>query len=661
MLLKTPGVGTLRPAARDRPPAGPVSDPARPSKRPLLGAAPGLALIVAGGLVMIALGNNAAREGHGAAPLMFWAGLAAIYAPIAFRLLSVSASRAERVALVALLGVSLFAVRILASPTAFVRFDELGTWRATNDVLQTGHLFSANPLVVSTAGFPGIEAVTAAVAQLTGLSIFHAGLVVLGVARTTLVVALFLFLERATRSARAAGIGVAVYACNPSFLYFDSQFAYESLALMIAAALLVVAVRWSEPDRRDRPRAVGGMVGAMAVLAGTLAITHHMTSYALLTFFVAWAVLTALADRKTPAGGDRGARVAANGGGTLAARRASFLEGPGLPAVLIGVMAIVWFVCVAGAVTIDELGKVVTGAVDSTLRLVFGGSGPKTLFAGGGQSNPLAARALAIGSVIPLLVLIPLGLRRTWRATDSSAMWRTLALATLLYPVSLGLRLTQAGSETSQRASEFVFVGVAFFAGLLVSELRWPDHWLRRNAKALVLTAVAVVVFLGGFIIGELPATRQPGQFLVGAEDRSISPQGLAAARFAASELPADSRILVDRPNGTLLASYGGLTPVFGQINGTPVTRVFFSERFDRADRQVIKDDLIDYIVVDRRLSRALPVLGYYFEPDERGAFSRRRPIGPGSLRKFRNARGLSKVYVNGPITIYSTAVLGSK
>ena len=60
-------------------------------------------------------------------------------------------------------------------------------------------------------------------------------------------VALFLFLERVTRSARAAGIGVAVYACNPSFLYFDSQFAYESLALTIAAALLLVAVRWSEP------------------------------------------------------------------------------------------------------------------------------------------------------------------------------------------------------------------------------------------------------------------------------------------------------------------------------------------------------------------------------------------------------------------------------
>jgi hypothetical protein len=659
--VKAPGTGTFRPRTWRRRSTGAIPNEGAPARRLSLGVAPVLALVAAGGLVMIALGNNAAREGHGAAPLVFWAGLAAIYAPIAFRLLSVSVSRAERIALVALLGVSLFAVRILASPTAFVRFDELGTWRATHDVLQTGHLFSANPLVVSTAGFPGIEAVTAGMAQLTGLSIFHAGLVVLGVARLTMVVALFLFLERVTRSARAAGIGVAAYACNPSFLYFDAQFAYESLALMIAAALLVVAVRWVEHDQESRPRAATGLVGAMAVLAGTLTITHHMTSYALLMFFVAWTVLATRADRKTHAGGDRGVRAAANGNGALTARGASLLHGPGLPALLMGVMAIVWFIFVAGAVTIDELGKVITGAIDSTLTLVFGGSGPKTLFAGGGQTNPLAARALAVGSVIPLLVLIPLGLRRTWRGMDSSALWRTLALTALLYPVTLGLRLTQAGSETSQRASEFVFLGVAFFAGLLLSELRWPDGVLRRGASALGLTAVALVAFLGGFIIGELPATRQPGQFLVGAEDRSISPQGLDAARFAARELPPDSRILVDRPNGTLLASYGGLTPVFGEINGTPVTRVFLSKRFDRADRQVIKDDLIDYLVVDRRLSRGLPVLGYYFAPDERGAFSRTKPIPAARLTKFRHAPGLSKVFVNGPITIYSTSGLRSR
>jgi hypothetical protein len=473
------------------------------------------------------------------------------------------------------------------------------------------------------------------------------------------VVVLFLLIERVTRSARAGGIGVAVYACNPSFLYFDAQFAYESLALMIAATLLLVAIRWSEPERPDQPRPVRGLVGAMALLAATVTITHHMSSYALLAFLVLWAGLTALAVRK--AGGTPGdSQVRANGGGALVSERRALLDGPGLPALLMVGMAVTWFALVAGAVTIAELGKVITGAVDSTLRLVFGSSGSKTLFAGSGQSNTLGARALAIGSVIPLLALIPLGLRRTWRAPDSSPLWRALALTAVLYPVTLGMRLTQAGSETSQRASEFVFLGVAFFAGIVLGELRWPKGWFKRNVAALALTAVSLVVFLGGFIIGELPATRQPGPFLVGAEDRSISPQGLDAARFAADNLPQHSRVLVDRPNGTLMTSYGDLNPVFGQVNGTPVTRVLFSSRFDRRDRQVIKDDLIDYIVVDRRLSRELPVLGYYVEPDEAGAFTRTTPISPKPLAKFNRARGLSKVFVNGPIVIYSTSGLRS-
>ncbi|MGH2974044.1 MAG: hypothetical protein ACRDLL_04140 [Solirubrobacterales bacterium] len=661
MLLKTRDADRRRVAARTdvRARPGAHEEPAASDVMQWrLGAAPALALLAAGGLVMVAFGNDAAREGTGGAQPLFWGGLAAIYAPIFFRLLSASASRAERITLVAVLAVSLFAVRILAAPTGFVRFDELGTWRATNEVLQTGRLLSPNPLIVSTAGFPGLEAVTASVAQLGHLSIFHAGEIVLGLARLTLMVVLFLFLERTTRSARAAGIGVAVYACNPSFLYFDAQFAYESLALMLAATFLLLALSWAEPDA-GRPRPVTGLVVAMALLAATVTMTHHMSSYALLAFLGGWTGLTALAARKSAAVPE--AALGVDGAATFAPQPRSFLEGPGLPALLMAGMAITWFVLVAGSVTIDELGNVISGAVHSTVRLIFGGSDSKALFAGGGQSNSLGARALAIGSVIPLLALIPLGFKRSWRTPDATPLWRTLALTALLYPITLGMRLTQAGSETSQRASEFVFVGVAFFAAIVIGRGRWPRRWVTRNAAALALTAVALVVFLGGFIIGELPATRQPGPFLVGAEDRSITPQGIDAARFAASNLPPHSRVLVDRPNGTLMASYGDLNPVFGELNGTPVTRVFFSAKFDRRDRRVIKDDLIDYIVVDRRLSHELPVLGYYVEPDEAGAFRRTEPINPALLAKFNGARGLSKVYANGPISIYSTAGLKSR
>ncbi|HEX3561710.1 MAG TPA: hypothetical protein VHU24_02635 [Solirubrobacterales bacterium] len=627
-----------------------------------MGALPILALVAAGGLLLIALGNNAARDGAGSAQPLFWAGLVLIYGPIAFRLLSTSASRIERICLVVLMGVALFLVKVLYSPLEYPPFDELATWRQTHDLLTTGHMFSTNPIAAGYAGFPGLETVTAALAELAGLSIFHAGVIVIGLARAMLMVALFLLLERISRSARAAGIGVAVYACNPSFLYFDSQFAHESLALLLGASLLLVVVDWVEPRRLDA-RVGAGFLGTMVLLAGALTITHHMTSYALSAFLICWAALAATEGRRGRGINGEAKRLAATPmAGRIPSLSSQLLaRGPAFPAILVSGMAAAWFIFVAGGQTVAELGSVFSGAADSVVNLIFGGSGPKTLFQGSSQSNSAAARVLAFGSVIPLLALIPLGFRRTWRASESNSLWRTLALVAALYPITLALRLTLSGTETSQRASEFVYVGLAFFAALLVGGLRLPRRPAPHIAAMAALASLATLMFCGAFIVSELPTTRQPGSYLVGADSRSLTPEGLAAARFAAKYLPPESRVLVDRANGTLLASYGGLDQVLGQIHGIRVARVLFSERFDLVDQKVIRNDAIEYVVVDQRLHRELPSLGFYLEPNEPEAFTRTKPVSRAALDKFRLAAGLNRIYTNGPIAIYSTTRLRSR
>jgi hypothetical protein len=603
----------------------------REARGPSLGALPLLSVVAAVGLLLIALGNNAAREDAAGATTLFWAGLIVIYGPIAYRLLSASASRAERIGLVIVMGVALFLVKVLYSPIGYPPFDELAAWRQTHDLLETGRPFTSNPIAAGFPGFPGLETTTAAIVQLTGLSIFHAGIVLIGVARAGLMLALFLAIERISGSARAAGIGVAVYALNPSFLYFDSQFAHESLALMLGATLFLATVAWSLPKRLDARTSLG-FVGAIVLLSWVVTITHHMTSYLLAAFFVVWALLARLQSRRTS--------------------RLVF------PAVLLCSTTAAWFVFVAGDDTIEELGSVFSGAIDSVLRLVFGGSGPKTLFQGSSQHNTTLARAFAFASVIPLLALLPFALRRALRVRDP--LWYALAAVALLYPITLGLRLTLSGTETSQRASEFVFVGLAFYAAVLIKEFPSPSRRIARGLLSnLSLAGLATVMLLGAFIVAELPTTRQPGPFLVGADARSVGAQGLAAAQFADRHLPQNSRILADRPNGTLLGSYGGLDPVLGQIDGIPVARVLFRERFDRVDRKVIRDDEIDFVVVDQRLSRELPSLGFYLEPDEPGAFTRDEPIDAAALDKFRLDTELNRIYTNGPIAIYATSGVG--
>jgi hypothetical protein len=607
-----------------------------------IGAAPAIALVAALGLILVALGDNAAREGERGLQLLFWGGLALIFAPIAFRLLGAAAHRPERIALVLTLGLSLFIVKVLRSPAEFVRFDEFGWWRAAHEVLVTGHTFNGNPLNPATAGYPALSTFTAAVSQLTGLSIFHSGLIVIGVARAILILALFLFLEKVIGSSRGAGVGIAVYACNPSFLYFDAQFGYESLALMSAAAFLLISLRWSLEDRLPLVQATTGVAGVLLLLTCGLTLTHHMTSLAVLAFLSLWLGARALTLRNSArANGERQ------------------MNGPLVPTLLLALTIIIWLSLAAGHVTVAELGGLFSRAFNSVTDLILGNRGSKQLFSGAGQSVGLAIRGLIVAYVILTLILIIAGLLTIWRARVRAPLWLALSTVAMFFPITLGLRLTLASSEISQRASGFVFLGVAFLAGLLTVS-RTPPAWRPRTlvGARLAVTVLALMSFIGSFLLGESQATRQPGAYLVGAEDRSVTPEGIAAAEFASAHLPARSRVLTDRTNATLLGSYGGLDPVFGRYAGISLPRILFSSRFDDTDRRALRGQSLALIVVDRRLSRELPLIGYYVESDEPGAFVLRRPVSGQSLEKFASVANVSAIYTNGPIVIYDTTAL---
>jgi hypothetical protein len=622
--------------------------------------------VAALGLTLIASANNGARLEHGGSEALFWVGLLLIYLPIVLRLFGRGASPAERMALVVTLGMALYLVKVVHSPAGFTLHDELASWRGVWDLLGSGHLFSENPLVNGYSVFPGMTAVTGALTQLSGLSIFVSALILIGVARVVLMVALFLILERAAGSARAAGIAIAVYACNPSILYFDSQFGYESLALAIAGAYLLVVMRGAGVARRQRRAPAVNLLVALLILTGGMVVTHHLTTYAMIAFLALWTgVIWAL--RRRPPAEQLLVPAKANGHrrswrSLATAIRTRLRVGPALGCLLLGAVALCWFAFVAGGATQDELGSVFANAISALFHLVFGGGGTKTLFkAGTGQVDPLVVRVLGLASVGVLALVIPLGVWRVWREHRTSTLAISLAAVGLLYPFTLVPRLTSAGSEISQRASEFVFVGIGFVTAILFIHLTKSLGRHRGRLLALVATGLAGLVFVGGVILGESPVTRQPGRFEVGAESRSISPQGAAAARFAYEHLPHDSRILVDGPNGLLLGSYGELDPVIGDIRGIPVPEVFFSKQFNSNDRIVIVHDAIDYVVVDRRLGHSLPVDGYYYDRDEPRANERTNAISGASLRKFNSVPGIDRIYDNGPIVIYDTAAVRSR
>jgi hypothetical protein len=171
-----------------------------------------------------------------------------------------------------------------------------------------------------------------------------------------------------------------------------------------------------------------------------------------------------------------------------------------------------------------------------------------------------------------------------------------------------------------------------------------------RVARGLALPAMACVL-ISGVVVGWAGYARLPGRYLVGADPRSMDAPSVDTSLWVRGHIPRGQRWLADRSNQLLLGSYGGQRPVTGSVAGRSTTEVFTRPTTDAVVRQIIRDDSIDYVAVDRRLAAALPAVGVYFERDEPGAHA--EPLNAAALEKFDQASDASKVYDNGSIAIY--------
>jgi hypothetical protein len=165
-------------------------------------------------------------------------------------------------------------------------------------------------------------------------------------------------------------------------------------------------------------------------------------------------------------------------------------------------------------------------------------------------------------------------------------------------------------------------------------------------------TGVAAVVLLGiGGVAGGWPAyyARLPGTFRVEAWERSIDQHNLDLAAWAARELPPDYGIASDYETASLLASLGheAAPPGVGDL--------FLSANFSSSARKLVRDKRVDFVVVDKRMSQQLPADGSYFADDPR-AGQYRSPVPVRDLDKFNHIAGVSRIFEDGTMTVYSLA-----
>lgn len=583
---------------------------------------PEIALLEALGLLLLAWAFAGARAATASAETLWWIGLAVMILPVTLRLASVEASRRERIALVLLLGMGLYLIKIMHSPIAFTFPDEMSHLRNAAEIVESQRLFQENPIQPVTAYYPGLPTVTSTLSSLSGLSLFHAGILIIGTARLILFLSLYLLFEQVSGSARVAGLAAVLYMTNPNFLYWTAEYAYEPLALpVLVFVLLMVAKREMAEDRSNsKAWAIAAVFGLLTVV-----ITHHMSSYILTALLVALTVLFILYSRGRH-------------------------WGP-WPIALVAVFAtLIWLIFVA-KLTIDYLSPVLVGAIQSVFRMIVEEETGRELFKSTTLSTetraPIWEQFVALGSVVLITLGLPLGVLEIWQRHRNKVFAFLLGIIALLYLPVQALRFTKDGWETANRSSEFLFIGISFVVALGIVKF-WLTNWGGSKSR-FVLAGLSIVLFFGGLIAGWPPRARLARPYIIETQEHLVRPQVVTVSEWIVEHLGFDNRIAASKADAKVIGAYGQ----YPFTDNGPIKNLFLSEEFGDAEQNTLLKRNIQYVMVDRKVVSWDHMIGYYFYSSQSNRASDLRVLDPQTTEKFEGVEGISRVLDSGDIVIY--------
>lgn len=408
-----------------------------------------------------------------------------------------------------------------------------------------------------------------------------------------------------------------IYSSNPDLPYFDSIFAYQTLAIAFFGLALLAAWRVAA-GQADAHRAGWLTVAILAILATV--VTHHATSFMLVAGFVlisAGSLLT----------GDR--------------RSAAWLA---TLALVSGGALVCWVHFVAPG-TVSYFQPPVAGVLHGLRALLAGRifAAPLT------PAGPLGNLVLAGAATLTMSALLPAGWWQVWRHYRRQPWIVGMAIGSLGWYVIIVIRFTTAdGSELAGRAATFVFIPASLIAAIAsvwlirAGFLRWRAPIIAAGALVIALT-----LLFDGLVNGWPPYwERLPGPHQVAGFERSVGPEEIAAGQRTLDALGPGNRFATDLGNYPVLGGYGDQNPL------RDVAYLYTSPVYTRSDALRAQAQAVHYVLVDQRLARSLPADGKYF-PVDPNAGKYTHPLPMADLAKFGHIPGAARVYDSGNIVIY--------
>ena len=549
--------------------------------------------------VLLALAEwQAARGGGSAHYYLFWLGYLAAAAPAAWLLVRDATNGATRGALVVALGFWSLVPTLLRTGGTPLFFDEFSHLRMLQDLVHTGHPVSSTGLLQIGASFPGLELVTSGLYHLSGLSLWLAALTVAGVAHVALLAGVYVLVRDAARSPRAGAIAAVAYSLNPSWLFFDAQFSYETLALPMLVWSLVFALRGTAVRHGTATRRARGTQLALAVLlSGGLVVTHHVTSVVNCAALIGIAVVATVQRR----GVLRGAT-----------------ETSALAAWLLAAWAVVlttWRFVDVGHPLLVYLGPTfhLSQQLRQLLSLLGLGAGLPAHSAFASSSAPFFEVACAYLMLPVLLVAF------VWAVWGLASVRRTLTplayvmvLLGALFFVSLPLASAAAYSESVHRSWAYSFLGLAVVLGLagaaaldgrLSITFRhrglWPPPARAHRSLRPIVAACALVVAIGGVSVGTSTSYRFGGPVAPETDPLYVGTQTAMLAQWFAHNTTAHDVVFGDR---YVVRPIAIASPVRIAKPGGSEALLFLTRTVPARAVGAYLRDRVTYVVVNRHL-----------------------------------------------------------
>lgn len=389
---------------------------------------------------------------------VFWLGIGIALLPAVLVGTYLPTERSALCLTLVLFAMTTYVPKVLLSPDQPAYFDEFAHLRQLQDLLSTGSFGSRNDLLPVIQYYPVLSMATAAVHYLTMLDAWHAGIVLIAVARCATVLLIFALARKVGQGWRASFFAALIYAGNPGFMFFDSQYAYESLAipLVLGTAVCCASAKAAETRRQLRRSVMGGLV-----LSTLATLTHHISSLVMAALCVLLVTLLPVVHDDHLWSTFRRARQ--RGALMLAAE-----------------------VLLASVVWNFLINRRTEGYLSPSLAEGFGqligrirGSVPKSATNGDILNNTAPTHTPFAGSGVPvyevfLAYLVPVSVLggalwtvlRIWRAANRWSELRSaspFAVFAVGYLSSLPLTLTASGGQAAHRSWPFFFIGVSIF------------------------------------------------------------------------------------------------------------------------------------------------------------------------------------------------------